>query len=670
MLPVKDGMSNIDVNALIPQLKIKLLGAWLNNIYQLNSIFLFKFRSVNGENLTLLVEYGKRIHLTSFKRPTPKTPSQFTMMLRTKVKNAKVTEINQYDLDRIVYLKLDKGDEQYTLIFELFGDGNILLLNRFNQILYALKYVKMRDRAILPKKTYDYPPLRGKNPFEITVDELKEILRNSSKDIIHTLISNLNLAADYAEEILINSNIDFKTPAKEVDTELVNTLMSNLNNLLNKIKSGELDPCIFSDSAGKMVNVAPFNLVKYSVLNRKEFSDFNEALDVFFTEYEAKAITTTSEAEFKSKAASLQRIKEEQEAAAALLQSKVKLHKTIGDLIYSNYMVIDELLRTIQEARKKKIEWSVIIDKLNKAREMNIPSALIFKTLKPDQAILVVEVNGVEFNLDFRKSLTWNADQYYQLSKREENKLKGALSALEKTISKLKQLEGESKEYSKPEPIKKTRKKEWYERFRWFITSDNFLVVGGRDAKSNETLIKKFTEKNDIVFHADIHGAPIVVLKSGGKNPSETALKEAAQFAASYSSAWSKGAGGVDVYYIKPEQISFSPPSGQYLPKGSFIINGPRNYVRNQPLNLMLGIIFKDGHPIPVCGPPTAIMKLTKINVPLRIGDLSTGKIAKKIKEYITRIASEEERMIIEELSLDEIQNILPPGGSDIAVKI
>ena len=670
MLTVKDGMSNIDVNALIPQLKMKLVGAWLNNIYQLNSVFLFKFRSVNGENLTLLVECGKRIHLTVFKRPTPKTPSPFTMMMRTKIKNAKVTEINQYDLDRLVYFTLYKGGEKYTLIFELFGDGNILLLNSFNQILYALKYVKMRDRTILPKKTYDYPPLRGKNPFEIRVDELKEILKSSSKDIIHTLIANLNLATDYVEEILINSNIDFKTLAKEMDSERVNTLMSNLNNLLNKVKSGNLTPCIFSDNTGKMVNVTPFNLVKYSTLNRKEFSDFNEALDVFFTEYEAKAITTTSEAKFKSKTASLQRIKEEQEEAASLLQSKVELHKTIGDLIYSNYMVIDELLRTIQEARKRKIEWPVIIDKLNKAKEMNIPSALIFKALKPDQAILVVEVNGVEFNLDFRKSLTQNADQYYQLSKREENKLKGALSALEKTISKLKQLEGESKEYSKPEHIKKTRKKEWYEKFRWFITSDNFLVVGGKDAKSNETLIKKFTEKNDIVFHADIHGAPIVVLKSGGKTPSETALKEAAQFAASYSSAWSKGAGGVDVYYIEPEQISFSPPSGQYLPKGSFIINGPRNYVRNQPLNLMFGIILKDGHPIPVCGPPTAIMKLTKINVPLRIGDLSSGKIAKKIKEYITRIANEEEQVIIEELSLEEIQNILPPGGSDIAVKI
>ncbi len=668
MLAVKTSMSNIDLNAVTPLLKTSLLGSWLNNIYQNENIFLLKFRSIKAENLTLLVEPGKRVHLTSFKRVTPKTPSSFVMFLRNKIKNAKLVELNQHDLDRILYLVFEKKSEKYTLIIELFGDGNILLLNSLNQILYALKYVRMKDRVILPKQVYVYPPLRGRDPFEINLEELKEIMKQSSKDIIHTLVANLNIASEYAEEVLLNSNIGFKTPAKTVQVDQLKILIENMKALLTKIKSTQLSPCIFSDNQGRRISVTPCILIKYANLNREEYTDFNEALDVYFTEYESQTKALQVDDKVKSKINSLERIRKEQEEAVKLLQERIKLHKTVGDLIYSNYPIIDELLRTVKQAREKKIEWSEIISKLNKAKEMGIPSALIFKELKQDKAELTVEVNNIIFNLDFRKSLTQNADHYYNLSKKEEAKLTGALSALEKTNSKLNELTLKLDEL-KPKPVKKTRKKEWYERFRWFITSDNILVIGGKDAKSNELIIKKFTDKTDLIFHADIHGAPIAVLKSGGQRPPETSIKEAAQFAASYSSAWSKGAGGVDVYYVNPDQISFSPPTGQYLPKGSFIITGPRTYIRNQPLSLMFGVIIKDDYPIPVCGPPSAITKLTKITVPIKIGDLSSGKMAKKIKEYLKKTIKKEEQLIIDELSLDEIQNTLPPGGSSIADK-
>ncbi|WEU40749.1 MAG: NFACT family protein [Candidatus Odinarchaeum yellowstonii] len=668
MLNVKTSMSNIDLNAVTPLLKRSLVGSWLNNVYQNENIFLLKFRSAQGEIFTLLAEPGKRVHLTCFKRSTPKTPSSFVMSLRDKIKNAKLIEINQHDLDRIIYLVFEKKNEKYTLIIELFGDGNILLLNSLNQILYALKYVKMKDRAILPKQLYVYPPLRGRDPLEISLEDLEEIARGSSKDIIHTLVANLNIASEYAEEVLLKSNIEFTTPAKTMSRDQLKILMENLKTLLTKIKSVQLSPCIFSDNQGRRISVAPFNLVKYSHLNREEYTDFNEALDEFFIAYESQTTIFQLDEKVKSKIESLERIRREQEEAVKLLKAKIQLHKTVGDLIYSNYPIIDELLRTVKEARDKKIEWDEIIIKLNKAKELKIPSALIFKELKQDQAELTVEVNGVTFSLDFRKSLNQNADHYYTLAKKEEVKLKGALSALEETNSKINELISKSEEL-KPKPVKKTRKKEWYERFRWFITSDNLLVIGGRDAKSNEQLIKKFTDKTDIVFHADIHGAPIVVLKTGGQTPPETSINEAAQFAASYSSAWGKGAGGVDVYYVKPDQISFSPPSGQYLPKGSFIINGPRTYIRNQPLNLTFGVVLKNDYPIPVCGPHSAIMKLTNIIVPLKLGDLSSGKLAKKIKEYLKKKVKKEEQQLIEELSLDEIQNILPPGGGEIADK-
>ena len=58
-------------------------------------------------------------------------------------------------------------------------------------------------------------------------------------------------------------------------------------------------------------------------------------------------------------------------------------------------------------------------------------------------------------------------------------------------------------------------KREWYEKFRWFISSEGFLVIGGRDATSNEIVIKKHADKNDLVFHTDIKGSPFHLSKQG-----------------------------------------------------------------------------------------------------------------------------------------------------------
>lgn len=666
MAAVKDSMSNLDIAALMPNLARRLSGAWLNNIYQMNGIFLFKIRSEGGDALTLLLERGRRIHFTSFRREVPKTPSRFIMSLRQKIKNSKIIGVKQHDLDRLVYLLLLKGKEKYTLIFELFGEGNILLVNEQNQILYALKYVRMRDRSLLPKKPYLYPPIRGINPFEVNIEGLKEILSGSSRDIIRTLVSNLNLAGDYAEEILLNSNIGLKSQANNISDDQMKRLLDSLTSTINKIKNQELDPKIIYDRDGRMISVIPFSFIKYEGYIQKSFNDFNEAIDSYFTETETVSGKATDKAD--SKKDSLKRIRSEQIAAVNLLTEKITLHKTIGDIIYSNYAVIDELLKSIQTAKQKNFEWPEIIDKLNTAKIKKIPSAVIFNELNLREAKLTVQVNGVKFDLDFRKSINENADYYYELSKREEAKLKGALTALQATETRLRQTEESSGIEIKTGVARKVRRKEWYEKFRWFMTSDNLLVVGGKDIRSNELLIKKYLDKNDKVFHADIRGAPIVIVKAKGEEPSEKALSEASQFAASYSNSWSRGAGQVDVYCVNHDQISFSPPSGQYLPKGSFIINGPRTYFRNQPLALSFGVSFKEGFAIPVCGPPSAIEKQTKISVPIRIGDLTAGKLAKKIKEYLLSNISREERRMIEDLSVDEIQNLLPPGGADIVV--
>ena len=64
--------------------------------------------------------------------------------------------------------------------------------------------------------------------------------------------------------------------------------------------------------------------------------------------------------------------------------------------------------------------------------------------------------------------------------------------------------------------VKQQRESKWYERYRWFITSDGFLAIGGRDASSNSAIIRKYLTEQDLVFHAEIPAPHFSLSKMAG----------------------------------------------------------------------------------------------------------------------------------------------------------
>jgi predicted ribosome quality control (RQC) complex YloA/Tae2 family protein len=133
----------------------------------------------------------------------------------------------------------------------------------------------------------------------------------------------------------------------------------------------------------------------------------------------------------------------------------------------------------------------------------------------------------LSFKLDLSISASKNADGYYKSSKKAKEKLKGARGAAVKTREKIRDYVEKGRpdvERGKIIGVKKARpKRRWFEKFRWFVSSgfvssDGFLVIGGRDASTNETLVKRHMVKGDIFVHADIPGAAAVVVKSEGKD--------------------------------------------------------------------------------------------------------------------------------------------------------
>ena len=182
-----------------------------------------------------------------------------------------------------------------------------------------------------------------------------------------------------------------------------------------------------------------------------------------------------------------------------------------------------------------------------------------------------------------------------------------------------------------------------------FVSSDGFLVIGGRDATSNEIVIKKHTDANDIVLHTDMAGSPFFVIKSEGKEIPESTIREAGDAACTFSKVWKLGLQSTDVFYVSPDQVSKKAQSGEYMAKGAFMIYGKTNYIENK-VNLSVGAA-KDG--AVMAGPLESIKKNCTKSVVLKQGNEKVSSIAKKISHKFG-------------WDLDEIVRALPAGSFDL----
>ncbi len=263
----------------------------------------------------------------------------------------------------------------------------------------------------------------------------------------------------------------------------------------------------------------------------------------------------------------------------------------------------------------------------------------------------------MQIEFDLTKSVDENAGKYFDLAKKQKKKRIGAQETITEAKKKLKLLLTQEAEFREEEQIKAsktTRPKEWFEKFHWFESSEGFLCIGGRDATSNEIVIKKHLENDDIVFHTDASGSPFFIVKNGVKATDAT-IQEAAQAVAVYSRAWKQGHSSTDVFYVKSDQVTKEAKAGEFMSKGSFMIYGKREYIRTK-LEYCIGLLqaTEDQLPIIIGGPKTAIETKTKNYITLIPGDDKKSDTCKKIKQKLGGG------------DIDEIMPFVPSGGAQI----
>lgn len=241
----------------------------------------------------------------------------------------------------------------------------------------------------------------------------------------------------------------------------------------------------------------------------------------------------------------------------------------------------------------------------------------------------------MRIEIELEKNIESNAQKYFEKAKKSKKKLEGAKKAIEETSKKLEKenFELENAEIKKERQKKeKERKKEWYEKFRWCLSSNDFLIIGGKDSTSNEIIIKKHADPHDLIYHTESPGSPFIIIKNPeNRTIPEKTKNEAAIIAATYSRAWDSGIKRMEVFEVKPEQVTKETKSGEYIQKGSFVIQGKKN-IYNVELNLAIGFFLdKEGYKVVMAGPESAVSKSCKEYIRLKQGNSKKGEISKII---------------------------------------
>jgi predicted ribosome quality control (RQC) complex YloA/Tae2 family protein len=631
---MKESLSSLDIAASVKELQ-GIVGGHIDKIYQPSHGHLVLAIRTPGEGKSFLhFVVGKWLYRSEESGEMPTKPPDFAMMLRKRIANARVISVRQQGFDRIAVLSLDK-DGVYDLVLEVFGDGNVILV-KDGIIVQPLTSHTWKHRDVRARKTFAFPPAIP-DPTTVTPAELKQLVSDSSTDLVRTLATKLNMGGRYSEEVCARTGLDKRMAAKDVDEEKAAMILAVIAGLRREIDASNAGSIVLKNETPE--DVVPTALRIYEGLAHEDFVSFSAAVESY-----TKRLPEKVKEESRDNILELDRLKRkmaQQEAAVTKLQDDARESQLMGDFLFAHYTEVSNLLK----AAKTAIETGGL---------ENLPG---YESYDPRYSLLTAAVGPTKLTLDINGDIESNARRYYEEAKRSRKKLEGVLTALAEAKTEIdKMLRDGVKAESSRGITHESTKRFWFERFRWFISSEGAIVLGGKDAKSNDMLVKKHLSPGDRYAHADMHGAPSIVVKMK-EGMTEKTLHEACEFAVATSKAWNAKIGSAAGYWVLPEQVSKTPQSGEYLAKGAFVIRGKRNYSNKLEIKLGVGETEVEGARKIMCAPESAIRTRCQRFVMIRPGDMDKNEVAKKLSNAF-------------EVPIEEIQSILPPGDVQVVEQV
>ncbi len=627
-------LAGIELNFLVNQISEEVQGYYVSNIWGITKdSILFKLHHPEKSDIFMMISTSG-VWLTSVKIDQIE-PNRLLKRLRSDLLRFKIKKIEQIGSERIAYFTFTGFDKEIVIIGEFFGEGNILLCNEEMKILALQHSIDVRHRKLGVGMKYATPPQSGIDIFHISDSDFKDL---KTTELIggKWLGRTLGLPKKYVEGIFELAKIDSKKIGTTLSEEEIQEIYHATKTIVTNVTTGNHDPVIIRNDKTEVI---PIRLGEFDE-KCSAVNSFMEGLDTVFTEniVEKGRSAQTSESDKKIKDLETQLF--EQEKAIETVKEKSKY---ITNLANSLYEMVSKGIISIED-----INAQSILDQHN-------------AKLSKEKGISLIVIKDEKIKINTQAPLQSIASGLFNEAKRQSGAIKSIDQIKNKTKKKLEKLKNKTETETKEILVSEVRKKNWYERYRWFFTSDEMLAIGGRDAPSNSAVVRKHLGKNDKIFHGDIFGSPFFILKDA-ETPSTISMNEVAHATVCFSRAWREGMHGTSAYWVLPEQVKKSAPSGQFLPKGSFTIEGKRNFVNIPSLRLAIGIIPQDDHYLLTSGPPETIKKNSICYAIIEPHGSEMVEAAKKIRLEFSKLEEE----ITKQISLDDFVRALPAGQSQI----
>ena len=705
---MKDSMTGFDVRAVSLELDA-WSGAYVKKAYMPHyEQIVLRINPKESEQFDLVIVRGQRVYTSKRDRPMPMTPPSFAMVLRKHLKNARLTKVEQVGFDRVLMFRFDTKHGQRSLSVELFRNGNVILMDENDVIIQPLTHASYSGRTIKKGEIY-VPPPAAIDPYNLTLDSLKEVFDESDRDLVSTLGGKINLGGIYANAVCEHAGLEPNSSTDDADASIVLDSLKHFLEKLNSSRTGHLilkptkehdektlDALLAMDALDAKatttlretaVEATPLLLPSHANARSYECASLCSAIDAWKGHHDANALARREQEKLDAAAPGrghstevekLERRLKQQEQALEGFAKKIEKQQAIGHAIQEHWTHVETILQQAREAVEKQ-GWKPVLKGLKEnpwVDSGNAAERTMMVRLPDDEG-----QPGQAFTLHLDDSVHQNAQRYFEAARKQKDKTAGATAALEDTkvaFKRAQKKEAKQKASGRMQTVRRS-KRLWFEQHRWSIISGGHLLVGGRDAKGNDSIVKKHLSGGDMYLHADIHGAPSCSLRAsqgfalvdepygqlppgvpsyklvdklGDERINDEKLEEAATLALCWSRAWNGGGAHGTVFAVKPAQVSKSAQTGEYVGKGAFIVRGQRQWFKDMDVQMGIGLVAINGVPLLMGGTVSSIKERCERYAILSPGQSKKEQLANRIYKATG-------------LRTDDVLSVLP-GSSDI----
>lgn len=489
-----------------------------------------------AKKLLISVKSGRaRIHFTDGKYENPATPPNFCMVLRKHLSSARLVEIDQSGLERIIKLKFSATNEMgdyvnLKLVCELIGNSaNVILVGQDGKIIDALRKtfdIETAKRLILCGAAYVYPNKTEKlNPIEYGHTKILKSLEETKENISEKL---LNTVEGFSP--LVCREIEFSAQTAGVSQAFLKVLDD-----LTKVGK----PTMVIKPDGTPLDYSYTDILQYgNSYKLKYFPSFSKLLDEFYFSADLAARIKTAAADITKLVKNL------------YSRTEKKLSLRISDLEKSKDR---ENLRIYGELIKANI--SSIENGTEKARVVNYYDENFGEIEIPLNPALSPAKNADKYFKEYKKSYTAEQTLSRLIEKDREELIyfESVLESIEKanTVSQIAEIREELENGGYIKRTSSKPKKNIKPEFKETVSVEGYKIIIGKNNTQNDYITTKLAAKNDLWFHTkNIPGSHVVVFCNGNEVSDETIIK-AATLAAENSKAKLGASVPVDYTLIK-----------------------------------------------------------------------------------------------------------------------